>query len=271
MNWCQRGILEIRRSDRIEKRLADAFAERQFNTALSYTPPDVGPEPAGEVDLIAARDGWLVIMEIKSGYVRSSKAEAWHHRTNTLRKAGLQLERKVSAVRVALHHDSKLRQRLGLASVPGEENIRAWIVDTSVEWDHRRFSGFLKISLEEVLIALRDEAVLLRDIVGLFTANDQWEQASETLNAETMARKEAEIDAEMARVGDQDRFYPQGFSAVRFVEVIESERVWRLLDEERYRSQLDSRTQQKWEAVIDSIRSQKNTSRVSDSSQGESG
>jgi hypothetical protein len=46
--------------------------------------------------------------------------------------------------------------------------ITAWIVDTSIECDHQRFHGFLKVSLEEVLIALRDDRHWLNDPDGLF-------------------------------------------------------------------------------------------------------
>jgi hypothetical protein len=36
-------------------------------------------------------------------------------------------------------------------------------IDTSIECDHQRFGGFLKVSLEELLIALRDNRHLLHD------------------------------------------------------------------------------------------------------------
>ena len=42
--------------------------------------------------------------------------------------------------------------------------IQGWIVDTSIECDHQRFCGFLKVSLEEVLIALRDDRHLLKTV-----------------------------------------------------------------------------------------------------------
>jgi len=49
-----------------------------------------------------------------------------------------------------------------------------------------------------------------------------------------LARKRAEIEAELERV--KVKLYPAGFSAARFAEVIESERVWALLEETRYRA-----------------------------------
>jgi len=78
------------------------------------------------------------------------------HCHSTLRKAGLQLLRKVNAVRHALECGGLLQQALELeaACVP---EITAWFVDTSIECDHQHFHSFLKVSLEEVLIALHDD------------------------------------------------------------------------------------------------------------------
>lgn len=89
--------------------------------------------------------------------------------------------------------------------------IYGWIVDTSIECDHERFSGFLKVSFEEVLIALRDEAYLLGDpshIVDESSAHAEMDSA---------------FDADSVRT-----LYPDGFTASRFVEVVETEAVWQL-------------------------------------------
>ena len=43
-------------------------------------------------------------------------------------------------------------------------------IDTCIEHDHERFSGFLKVSLEEVLIALRDDRHLLNDSLGMLSS-----------------------------------------------------------------------------------------------------
>ena len=88
--------------------------------------------------------------------------------------------------------------------------VTAWIVDTSIEWDHQLFRGFLKISLEEVLIALRDESRLLNDPHGLFAGHAARDQRPE----------------EYAEPGKDDTLYPDGFSTGRFVEVIETAAVW---------------------------------------------
>jgi hypothetical protein len=75
-------------------------------------------------------------------------------------------------------------------------------VDTSIECDHQRFGGFLKVSLEELLIALRDDRHLLHDPDGMFTQT-----------------------ATAAHAVPQS-LYPQGFSAGRLVEVVETQAVW---------------------------------------------
>jgi hypothetical protein len=84
-----------------------------------------------------------------------------------------------------------------------------WIADTSIECDHQRFEGFLKVSVEELLIALRDERHLLNDPEGLLAGN---------------------YSEDRSRGADTSRaswsLYPDGFSAERLIEVIETEAVW---------------------------------------------
>ena len=180
--------------------------QRGFKLVLNWNPP-VGPiGNAGEVDVICARDGTVLVLEVKSTYLRRSQQDAWQHETTTLRKAGQQLQRKVAAVQLALATESglvpELAQQLGLdAGVPATR-ISGWIVDTSIECDHQRFGGFLKISLEELLIALRDDRHLLHDPSGMFA------------HAAPDARAEPQS------------LYPQGFSAGRLIEVVETQAVW---------------------------------------------
>ena len=62
---------------------------------------------------------------------------------NTLRKAGLQLRRKVRAIEHAITTDADLVSTLGIEAGAMPLPIRGWIVDTSIEHDHERFNGFL--------------------------------------------------------------------------------------------------------------------------------
>ena len=91
--------------------------------------------------------------------------------------------------------------------------MHGWIVDTSIECDHQRFSGFLKVSLEEVLIALRDDHYLLNDPEGIFSGRFLEPGFAPPENP----RQQATL-------------YPSGFSASQFIRVIEQELVWRERD-----------------------------------------
>lgn len=199
---------------RIESRLADMLRGRGFRVVLNWEPPPQWRD-AGEVDVIAARDGHLFILEIKSTFIRRSMHEAWLHASTTLRKAGLQLRRKVDAVEWAVATDGATRDALGLAPCVPPAVVHGWIVDTSVESDHERFSGFLKVSLEEVIIALRDDRRLLGDPEGLVSGR---------------------LPASATSADDHARstLYPSGFDAERFVAVIESERVWDIIGRSQY-------------------------------------
>lgn len=202
-------------TQRIEQRLGALFVRRGFRVLVSY---ELLPELAdvadvGEIDLLCARDGRLLVLELKSTYVRRSVKEAWTHRHSTLRKAGLQLHRKVNGVRSALESGGSLHQALALEADCKPE-ITAWIVDTSIECDHQRFHDFLKVSLEEVLIALRDDRHYLNDPDGLFKTG----------------KTSGEILAWDSDSATSTSLYPDGFSATRLVEVIESATVWSFLN-----------------------------------------
>jgi hypothetical protein len=149
------------------------------------------------------------VIEVKSTFLRRSEKDAWLHGTTTLRKAGLQLRRKLVAIEAALRSDTALSGALGLDAQVPQPAARGWIIDTSIEQDHERFSGFLKVSVEEVLIALRDDRHLLDDPLGLASGRGTETQESD-----------------LAPVREKRTLYPDGFTAPRFVEVVEGEAVW---------------------------------------------
>lgn len=189
-------------TQRMETQLGALLNVRGFQVVLNWHPP-VGPEGnAGEVDVICARDGRVLVLELKSTYLRRSQQDAWQHESTTLRKAGQQLRRKVLAVQLALLDQPELAQALGVECGAVAATVHGWIVDTSMECDHQRFGGFLKVSLEELMMALRDDRHLLHDPQGLFTQ----------------------------RVGGSGAvpgtLYSQGFSAACLVDVVESQAVW---------------------------------------------
>jgi len=195
-------------AQRIEAGLARLLEQRGFRTLLNWVPPrDV--EDAGEVDLIAVLDGHLFVIEVKSTFLRRSRREAWLHATTTLRRAGEQLRRKVEAVSLAIASDPGFRAMLGLTEDRIPARHHGWIADTSIEYDHERFGGFLKVAVEGLIIALRDDRHLLNDPGGLLAGNYGVEGA---LGADAGTSEWS--------------LYPDGFSAERFVEVVETEAVW---------------------------------------------
>jgi hypothetical protein len=204
-------------TERIEAGLGRALAARGFAVVLNWNPPRETYGDAGEVDVICARDGLVIVMEVKSSLLRMSQRDAWSHATSTQRKAGAHLQRKVAAVNaeIGARCDARadplqgsLADRLGLEAGALPLSVHGWIVDTSIECDHQFFSGFLKVSLEEVLIALRDDTGLLEDPANLSGGH--------------ASRARGEMDDEVMK----RTLYPSGFNGARFVVVIESEAVW---------------------------------------------
>ena len=139
-------------------------------------------------------------------------------RSRTSSSPGHQVRRKVEVVPLAISSDPELRALLDLTEDRVPTHHHGWIADTSIECDHQRFAGFLKVSVEELLIALRDDRHLLNDPEGLLDGNYG-------------ADPSHEADASRAAW----TLYPDGFSAERFIEVIESEAVWDLRDRTQHR------------------------------------
>jgi hypothetical protein len=79
--------------------------------------------------------------------------------------------------------------------------VHGWIVDTSIEHDYEFFSGYLKVSLEEMIVSLRDDSQLLFEIEHF--AEDQEMQGD-----------------------DEFTLYPDGFTAKKFLGVIEQQKIW---------------------------------------------
>ncbi|MBP2698305.1 NERD domain-containing protein [Pseudomonas aeruginosa] len=183
-------------TQRVELALAESLRQRGFAVEVGYRPAVTDEDDAGEVDLICHLDGVLLLLEVKSGYIRSTRHEVWLHRTNTLRKAAWQLRRKQVAVLSALMTDQDLRARLDYHGQQPEADLRAWIVDTSIELDGQSVDGFRVVSREVLEVILRDEKRLLGGI-------DQ--------------------------LGEESRssLFPDGFSAGQFVAVVESDELWR--------------------------------------------
>ncbi len=190
-------------TQRMETQLGALLEARGFKVVLNWTPP-MGPNGnAGEVDVICACGTTVLVLEVKSTYLRRSQQDVWQHETTTLRKAGRQVRRKLLAVQRALLNQPALAQQLGVLTGETGINFHGWIVDTSIECDHQQFGGILKVSLEELLIALHDDRHLLHDRKGMMAS------------------------AAPAVQGIPQSLYPLGFSATRLIEVMETQAVWR--------------------------------------------
>lgn len=184
---------------RIELRLAELLSKFGFAVEVGYQPDRIDQDDSGEVDLICHCNGVILLIEVKSGYIRSTRHEVWLHQTNTLRKAARQLKRKKPTVMDALARDEQLRTRLGCNDIFAIEQFRAWIVDTSIECDQQIIDGFLVVSLEALQIILRDEREMLRPI-------DKFLEAKE------------------------DKLFPNGLCPKRLIEIVEKGEVWMGLD-----------------------------------------
>ncbi|WP_238871872.1 NERD domain-containing protein [Halopseudomonas maritima] len=183
-------------TQRVELVLAESLRQRGFAVKVGYRPLVTAEDDAGEVDLICHRDGVVLLLEVKSGYIRSTRHEVWLHRTNTLRKAAWQLRRKQVAVLNALIDDQELRAKLGYHSHKPGADMRSWIIDTSIEFDGQSVDGFRVVSREALEIILRDEKQLLRPL-------DQLDE------------------------GYVGSLFPDGFTARWLVSVVESDELWR--------------------------------------------
>ncbi len=187
---------QMNETRRIELRLGKLLSKFGFAVEVGYKPERLDQEDFGEVDLICHCNGVILLIEVKSGYIRSTRHEVWLHQTNTLRKAARQLKRKKPAVIDALAHDEQLRTRLGCNVVNPIEYFHAWIVDTSIELDQQLIDGFFVVSLEALQVILRDERHLLLPA----------DKLPEAMNY---------------------KLFPDGFSPKRFIEVVETGEVWK--------------------------------------------
>ncbi|MBU0944745.1 MAG: NERD domain-containing protein [Proteobacteria bacterium] len=206
----------------IEHRLGEQLETKGFVIVKGYQPEKNHLEDPGEIDLICFLEGHLFIFEVKSTYIRKTQHEAWLHRTNTLRKAARQLKRKQEAVTSALEKDVTLQGKLHITNQSDVIEVHTWIVDTSIEYDQEIIDGFLKVSLEALLIVLRNEQHLLRKSL-----------------MKSMIATEGNGSSGFSDLFDQyetgnkrkDDLFPQGFTARRFAEIVEGGEVWYMLDE----------------------------------------
>lgn len=183
----------------METKLAELFRKRGFTVFPQYHPAD---SHVGEIDLIAVKDEIVIVIELKSSYIRESKKEIFEYGEIVLKKAAYQLKRKEKFICEVFIPEilNKNIESLG---------VHSWIVDTSLEFDHQRVDGYLKFSIDELIILLNDH--------GSYLDPSMWNQ---------------NLDAMMALSNQQKNDLKNNnvdlveIDASKFVKAIESNYMW---------------------------------------------
>lgn len=142
-------------TDLMEQNLAALLSKYTDKVYSQYEPSEAG---VGEIDLIALSDHKVLIIELKSTYIKSSVKEIYEYKNFVLKKAAYQLSRKTKYVKEVFLPD----QGLDTAKF----SIHSWIVDTTLEFDHKYIDGFLKLSFEELVIILNEHKQYLFSMVN---------------------------------------------------------------------------------------------------------
>lgn len=128
----------------MEKSLAELFIHYNFKVFYQYLPND---NSVGEIDLIVSDNNTVLVIELKSTYIKTSPKESYHYENFTLKKASYQLDKKLKYVKDNFQE---------FIDKPFNEiKFYSWIVDTTLESDHKYFNQHLKVSLEELVIYLK--------------------------------------------------------------------------------------------------------------------
>ncbi|MEQ1417664.1 hypothetical protein [Acinetobacter indicus] len=142
-------------TDNIELNLAEKFKKAGFEVFCQYHPLD---REVGEIDLIAVYENHVIVVEVKSTYIKSSIQEIYEYRNFTLNKAAYQLSKKVAHVR-----NEFLNQYFENLD---DVKTHSWIIDTTLEFDHQYFDHHLKISIDEIIISLNGKVDFMDSIIG---------------------------------------------------------------------------------------------------------
>lgn len=130
-----------------ERNLAALFQKNGFIAEADYK-----PKPNIEIDVIAAKDEHLFILELKSTHIRSSLHDVQTHKNRNLYKAKRQLQKSYKVVNGLIkNNDDAFITKFGKSKY-----IHTWIVDTTFEFDHEKFDKSLKISMFELIYSLEN-------------------------------------------------------------------------------------------------------------------
>lgn len=140
---------------RMEQQLATLFDNYGFGIVAQFE-PHTGQ--TGEIDLIVYDEHTVLLIELKSTYLRSSLKEIHEYKNVTLNKASYQLSKKLDYVK------NNLSQIIDNNII--SPNFYTWIVDTTLEFDHQIIKGSLKLSFEELIIVLNGHNKFLDFVSG---------------------------------------------------------------------------------------------------------
>lgn len=140
----QKNRAELRHETaQMEVQLADLFKKYGWQVWLQHQPSE---SAVGEIDLIVVADNRVLVVELKSSFIKKTIKEIYEYKYFVLNKAAYQLKRRMEYVQNVWLSEN------GFSSE--QMSVHAWIVDTTLEFDHEKIQGFLKVSLEELLISL---------------------------------------------------------------------------------------------------------------------
>lgn len=159
-------------TDLMENNLARLLAKCKGRVYSQYEPSESG---VGEIDALVVTNNQILVIELKSTYVKSSVKEIYEYKNFVLKKAAYQLSRKTRYVR------DVFLPSLGLDD--SKFSIHSWIVDTTLEFDHEYIDGFLKVSFEELVIMLNGHKQYLSDILDNDTDKSPLCTSEENLEA----------------------------------------------------------------------------------------
>lgn len=159
-------------TDLMENNLAGLLAKCKGRVYSQYEPLESG---VGEIDVIVLTGNKVLVIELKSSYIKTSIKEIYEYKNFVLKKAAYQLSRKTRYVREVF------LPSLGLDD--SKLTIHSWIVDTTLEFDHEYIDGFLKVSFEELVIMLNGHKQYLSDILDNDTDKSPLCTSEENLEA----------------------------------------------------------------------------------------
>lgn len=152
----------------MEKSLAELFMQKQFKVFCQYMPND---NTVGEIDLIVVDNQTILVIELKSTFLKTNLKEAYQYQNFTLKKASYQLDRKLKYIQDNYQD---------FTDKPFDKiKFYSWIVDTTLEADHERFNQHLKISLEELIIYLKGH----QNFMDFYETFDDFDTKNDEINS----------------------------------------------------------------------------------------